>query len=189
MPKTDTPTPTKTTVPTSTATSTNTPPATSTPTKTAIPTNTPLGSATPIPTSTVPTATPAGGASGTYLINPDCNPWARAGQCPAPADDSGQTCSLTRVIVVPIIDGFTNGKKPVEIEGFALMYLDGFASGGCSGNDCQVIGRFVKADISMGALAYSTGANISCVFDPDSLHPVRTAGRIMAARIAPRIVK
>jgi hypothetical protein len=161
-PKTSTPTPTITPTPTNTSI------PTSTPTKTAIPTNTPLGSATPIPTSTVAgTATPAGGGSGTYLINPDCNPWAGPGQCPAPADDNGQACSR-RVIVVPIIDGFTNGKKPVEIEGFALMYLDGFANGGCSGNDCQVIGRFVKADISMGALACSTGANISCVFDPDS---------------------
>ncbi len=139
-----------TNTPTSAATNTPGPTNTPIPTATPIPTNTPLGSPTPIPTSTlVPTATPSGGGTGNYVLNPNCNPWG-AGACPVP--DTGALCSR-RVIVVPIIDGFSNGKKPITILGFGLFFLEGYANGSsCTGNDCQVLGRFVKADVTMNAL-------------------------------------
>ena len=148
VPKTSTPT----AVP---PTATNTPVP---PTATPISTNTPVGSPTPIPSPTIaPTSTPAAGGSGKYNLNPACNPWA-GGACPSP--DDGSPCSR-RVVVVPIIDGFSNGKKPVTILGYALFFLEGFANGStCTGNDCQVLGRFVKADVSLNALAG--------VYDPDS---------------------
>ena len=58
----------------------------------------------------------------------------------------------------------------MNIQGWStLTYLDGFASGGCSGNDCQVIGRFVKADISMGRRSPAAPAPTSVRLDPDSL--------------------
>ncbi len=139
---TDTPTP----VPS------NTPvPPTSTPvppTSTPAPTNTPGG---PTPTtSPVPSPTPGDGSSGKYKLNPACNPWS-GGACPQP--DNGAACSR-RVIVIPIVDGFGNGKKPVTVVGFALLWLESSSSG-------DVTGRFVNADVNMGALV---GA-----YDPNSL--------------------
>ena len=137
------------------------------PTKTPIPTNTPVGSPTSPPPPTA-TSTPLGGGSGKYTLNSDCNPWAGPGQCPAPASDTGQLCSR-RVIVVPIIDAFGNGKTDFEVQGFALMYLIGYANGSkCQGNDCQIQGIFVDADVSVNAISCSNGAPATCVFDPDS---------------------
>ncbi|HEX5479607.1 MAG TPA: pilus assembly protein TadG-related protein [Dehalococcoidia bacterium] len=131
-------------------------------------TNTPAPTSTPAATTTpAATGTPLGGGTGKYTLTPGCNPWAGAGQCPEPSADTGQMCSR-RVIVIPIIDAFTNGKSPVNVQGFALMYLNGFANGGCSGNDCQVTGVFVNADVSMNALSCNSGAPTTCVYDPDS---------------------
>lgn len=130
------------------------------------PTSTPAGSSTPGPSPTA-TGTPLGGGTGKYTLTSGCNPWAGAGQCPDPSADTGQMCSR-RVIVIPIIDAFSDGKSPVNIQGFALMFLNGFGSGGCSGNNCQVSGVFVNADVSMNALSCSSGAPTTCVYDPDS---------------------
>ncbi len=106
--------------------------------------------------------TAGGGAPGNYVLNPDCNPWG-AGACPVP--DTGAPCSR-RVIVVPIIDGFSNGKKPITILGFALFFLEGYANGSsCTGNNCQVLGRFVKADVTMNALAGAYDPNSSTHFE------------------------
>ncbi|HYM16327.1 MAG TPA: pilus assembly protein TadG-related protein [Dehalococcoidia bacterium] len=85
-----------------------------------------------------------------YNLTPACNPWS-AGACPQP--DNGAACSR-RVIVIPIVDQFGNGKKPVTVLGFALLWLDS-SSGGV------VTGRFVNANVDMGAL---TGG-----YDPNSL--------------------
>jgi hypothetical protein len=166
--KAPTKTPTKTNTPTNTpgpATNTPTPaPPTNTPTpknnpkptNTAVPTDTPTGSPTPVQTSTPQaTATPSGGGSGKYSLNPACNPWG-AGGCAS----TTEMCSR-RVIVVPIVDQFANGSKPVIVQGFALFWLEGFAGGQkCQGSNCQVQGRFVKADVTMSAL---TG-----LYNPDS---------------------
>jgi hypothetical protein len=57
------------------------------------------------------------------------------------------------VFLIPIVDGFGNGSSdPVEIQGFALVYLEGY-DGGCSGSSCDIRARFVKADVNLGAFA------------------------------------
>ena len=144
VPPTSTPVP-----PTNTPAPTNTPGPTNTP----APTNTPGG---PTSTPTVgPTSTPSAGGP-KYKMAPNCNPWG-AGACPNP--DDGTTLCSRRVIVIPIIDAFGNGRKDATILGFALFFLESYNGG-------EVTGRFVKADVNMGAL---TGT-----YDPNSLvHSVK----------------
>jgi len=151
-PKTDTPTPVP---PTNTP-----PPATSTPVP---PTSTPGGPTnTPAPTSTPAgaTATPTSG-SGIYSLNTDCNPWG-AGACePAP---STVACSR-RVIIIPVVDSFGNGSSdPLTIQKFALFFLEGYDAGRCTGNDCEIKGRFVNANLTTGALAGIYDADASVQF-------------------------
>ena len=84
------------------------------------------------------------------------------GRCPNP--DDGTTLCSRRVIIIPIIDAFGNGKKDATILGFALFFLESYNGG-------EVTGRFVKADVNMGAL---TGT-----YDPNSLvHSVKLTGEI-----------
>lgn len=86
---------------------------------------------------------------GDFSIVQQCNPFV-AGSLPS-----------LRVVIVPIIDELCGGRCYVTIEGFALFFLEGYGDGGCTGNYCEVEGRFVKADITTGA--------IRGVYDPDSL--------------------
>jgi hypothetical protein len=54
----------------------------------------------------------------------------------------------------------------VTIKGFALVYLEGYDSGKCSGNSCEINARFVKAEVTTNAFA--------AAYDPDSgVHFVR----------------
>jgi hypothetical protein len=69
---------------------------------------------------------------GTYKVDGRCNPF------------GGATDSL-RLVLIPIIDAFPNGSKPVTIQYFALMFLNDFDSHKCKGNSCEVTGTFVKA--------------------------------------------
>jgi len=85
---------------------------------------------------------------GRYQINPRCNPWL-----------AGSYSSL-RVFIVPVINSLCNGRCNVTVTGFALFWLEGFGSGGCTGNSCEVKGRFVNADVTVNAL---TG-----VYDPNA---------------------
>jgi hypothetical protein len=98
-------------------------------------------------------------AAGKYHLHPDCNPWTDGpGACTSATD----ICSR-RVIIIPVVDGFGNGASdPAEIQRFALMYLEGYDNGKCQGNSCEIKGRFVKADISLSALAgiYDEDASI-----------------------------
>ena len=49
------------------------------------------------------------------------------------------------------------------------MYLVGYANGStCTGNDCQIQGIFVDADVSVNAISCTNGAPATCVYDPDS---------------------
>jgi hypothetical protein len=91
--------------------------------------------------------TPTG--TGSYSIVQQCNPFV-----------SGSLSSL-RVVIVPIINQLCNGRCSVTIKGFALFFLEGYGDGGCTGNHCEVKGRFVKAEITTGA--------IRGVYDPNSL--------------------
>lgn len=98
--------------------------------------------------------TPVPGTSGKYNLNRDCNPWLSGGY------------ASQRVVLIPITSGEYNGRKTVTVTGFALFFLEGFQNGVCQGNDCNVMGRFVKADLNLGAL--------KGVFNPNSyLHFVR----------------
>ena len=36
---------------------------------------------------------------------------------------------------------------------FALFFLEGYGGGGCTGNDCEIVGRFVKVNQNVGLLA------------------------------------
>jgi hypothetical protein len=129
----------------------------------------PTDTAVPVPTATPdastatavpPTLTPisGGGDDTKYDLNPDCNPWIDGpGKCP---DDNDGTLCSRRVIIIPVIDNFGSGSEDVTIIRFALMFLEGFGGGGCTGIDCEVQGRFVRADITTGGL--------SGVYDPDA---------------------
>lgn len=92
-----------------------------------------------------------------YSLNAGCNPWA-AGACPPPP--STAACSR-RVFLIPIIDEFLNGSSSmVTILGFALVYLEGYDTGKCTGSNCEVKVRFVRADVTTGAFAGD--------YDPDA---------------------
>jgi Flp pilus assembly protein TadG len=85
---------------------------------------------------------------GTYTLAAECNPWI----------DSSYT-SL-RVIVVPVISSLCNGSCAVTVTGFSLFWLDGYPNGRCTGSDCEIEGRFINADLTMGGLLGQ--------YDPDS---------------------
>jgi putative Flp pilus-assembly TadE/G-like protein len=143
--------------PTNTPTKTNTPAPTNTP----VPTSTPSAATnTPAPTNTpgspAATNTPGSGSGDTYALNGECNPWS-GGAC----ETATSLCSR-RVFLIPIISSFGNGASdPVEIRGFALVYLEGY-DGTCTGESCDVKVRFVKADVTMGGFAGD--------YDPDALN-------------------
>lgn len=73
-------------------------------------------------------------------VKSSCNPFV----------DGGNRASL-RLVVVPIIQELCNGRCEVTIKEFGLFFLEGYGSGGCSGNDCEVRGRFVASNTSLGA--------------------------------------
>jgi hypothetical protein len=79
-------------------------------------------------------------AGSSYRLNTRCNPFIE-----------GSLDSL-RVIIVPVVDEFGNGSADVEIQSFALMFLEGYEDGKCSGSSCEVKGRFIKNAISIPGL-------------------------------------
>jgi len=68
---------------------------------------------------------------GTYRIIGPCNPF------------TGGSNSL-RLVLVPVIENFPNGSKPVTLKYFTALYLDDFQTNKCTGNSCEVTGKFVK---------------------------------------------
>jgi hypothetical protein len=91
---------------------------------------------------------------GTHTLAYECNLFLEGGE------------GSRRVIIVPIIGELGNGNSPVPILQFGLFWLDGYDSGKCSGNDCEIKDRFVNARVNVGAL--------SGTYDPDSsIHFVR----------------
>jgi len=69
--------------------------------------------------------------NGSYRINGPCNPF------------TGASGSL-RLVLVPVIDEFPNGSKPVTLQYFTALFLNNFDNSKCTGNDCEVTGKFVK---------------------------------------------
>jgi hypothetical protein len=86
-----------------------------------------------------------------YSIVQQCNPFV------------GGSLPSLQVLIVPIIDAFPSGSsEDVTIEGFALFFLEGFENGECAtGQDCDIVGRFVRAEVTIGAFRG--------VYDPNSL--------------------
>jgi Flp pilus assembly protein TadG len=68
---------------------------------------------------------------GVYRITPDCNSFIQTGL------ESG------RILIVPIIDELCNGS----------CFLERIGDGGCTGVDCEVVGRFVRVNQNVGLLA------------------------------------
>jgi hypothetical protein len=96
---------------------------------------------------------------GRYHLNNDCNPWIDG---PGKCDTATELCSR-RVIIIPIVDAFGNGSSdPLTVLEFALMFLEGYDSGKCQGNNCEVKARFVDADFTANGLSgvYDEGASI-----------------------------
>ncbi len=78
---------------------------------------------------------------GVYAIEQQCNPYIPGSKA------SG------RVIIVPLISNFGNGSDPVTITGFVLAFLEGYDSDKCRGNACEIQARFVKGELTVGALS------------------------------------
>lgn len=81
-----------------------------------------------------------------YRITWECNPFLEGGY------DS------YRIMIVPVIEELCSapqgGSCEVTIVDFALVFLEGYGEGGCgTGNDCQIVGRFVRVNQNIGLLA------------------------------------
>jgi Flp pilus assembly protein TadG len=88
-------------------------------------------------------------SGGSYRLNAQCNPF------------NGSGTGSLRVIIIPIVDEFGNGSSDdLEIQSFALMYLEGYDNGKCQGNSCEVKGRFIKNNVTIPGLA--------AAYDPSS---------------------
>jgi hypothetical protein len=87
-----------------------------------------------------------------YALTDRCNPYGPNG-----VDDS------QRVIVTPVIDELCYGRCDVTILYFAMFFVEDLGS--CTGTDCEVHGRFAKANVDVGALlgAYDEDSAISFV--------------------------
>jgi len=91
-------------------------------------------------------------ANGKQGLTTACNPFTAGGN-----PDS------LRVIIVPVIQNLCNGACDVTITEFALFFLEGYGSGGCSGNDCEIRGKFINSNTNLGATigSYDTDASTS----------------------------
>ena len=69
--------------------------------------------------------------NGSYRINGSCNPFL------------GSSESL-RLVLVPVIDSFPNGSKPVTLKYFTALFLNDMQNNKCTGNSCELTGTFVK---------------------------------------------
>jgi Flp pilus assembly protein TadG len=89
-------------------------------------------------------------SDGSYALNPECNPWLEGGY------------TSLRVIILPVIDSLCNGSCSVTVTGFSLFWLDGYGGGKCTGSACEIAGRFINADLTMGGLlgAYDPNGSI-----------------------------
>ena len=80
-------------------------------------------------------------ADGTHGLRSECNPFG-----------SGGNPESLRVIVIPVIEELCNGSCEVTITEFVLLFLEGYSENGCSGNDCEIVGRFINSNTNYGSL-------------------------------------
>lgn len=79
-------------------------------------------------------------ADGTQGLKPECNPFG----------PGGNPNSL-RVVIIPVINSLCNGSCNVTIKEFALFFLEGYGEGGCTGNSCEIRGRFINSNTNYGS--------------------------------------
>jgi len=88
-----------------------------------------------------------------YRIVQQCNPFLDGGY------------ASERILIIPVIEQLCNGSCAVTIVDFALFFLEPFENGGsCTGNDCEVRGRFVKVSQNVGLLAGTFNAEAGNLF-------------------------
>ena len=90
------------------------------------------------------------GNPGEYNLTAACNPWSTS----QPA---------TLLAVVPVIDQLCSGRCDVTILSLGLFFIEGLDS--CTGNDCEVTGKYVEAVVDFGSLIgpYDPEGSISFV--------------------------
>ncbi len=94
---------------------------------------------------------------GIYRLTTECNPFTEGGY------------ESLRVLIVPVIDELCptqgGGSCEVTIIDFALFFLDGFATpNSCTGNKCEIVGRFVRVNQNIGLLAGTYDPNAANSF-------------------------
>jgi Flp pilus assembly protein TadG len=113
---------------------------------------------------------PTTNQQGTYRLTNVCNPYLAG------------SYTSNRVVIVPVIEELCNGSCEVTIVDFALFFLEEFGTGdtgngngngnnddngngnpnGCTGTDCEVVGRFIRVGQNVGLLAGT--------YNPDALN-------------------
>ena len=63
-----------------------------------------------------------------------------------------------RLVIIPIVDDFPNGRDQVQVVGFAAFYIEGFGEGGSD----SIQGRFVRY-VASGELYSDPGYGITVV--------------------------
>ena len=87
---------------------------------------------------------PTTAEQGVYRIVPECNPFVNS------------QYDSHRVMIIPVLDGLCDGGGgacEVTIVSFALFFLERIGDDGCTGNDCEIVGRFVTVNQNVGLLA------------------------------------
>ncbi len=91
---------------------------------------------------------PTTSEEGVYRITPGCNSFIQS------------RLESRRIMIIPVIEELCNGSCEVTIVDFALFFLERIGDDGCTGNDCEVVGRFVRVHQNVGLLAGT--------FDPEA---------------------
>ena len=84
---------------------------------------------------------PTTNEQGVYRIVPECNPFVNS------------EYASHRVMIIPVIEELCNGACEVTVVTFALFFLERIGNDGCTGNDCEIVGRFVTVNQNVGLLA------------------------------------
>ena len=87
---------------------------------------------------------PTTNEQGVYRIVPECNPFVNS------------EYDSHRVMIIPVLEELCStggGACEVTIVSFALFFLERIGDDGCTGNDCEIVGRFVTVHQNVGLLA------------------------------------
>src|SRR4029077_16678892 len=84
----------------------------------------------------------------TQFLRPECNPFV-----------TGGNTASRRILVIPVINNLCNGSCNVTITEFALFFLEGYGNNGCTGNHCDIQGRFINSNTNYGSSVGVFNAN------------------------------